>query len=477
MPVCSRALSLRPPKKGQHRVSRRVQTALRDKSATAACTFSLLLSVALEKLTRKSDQPHERENNVKVIIVGAGIGGLTLALMLHKRGIECDVYESVREIKPLGVGINLLPHAANEMNQLGLLDALSSRAVLTSALHYYNKHGQTIWQEPRGLAAGYPVPQLSIHRGELQMLLAKAVQDRLGPQHLHTGMSFETMEQNDAGIVATFHDRNNDRREQVRADVLIGADGIHSAVRKMFYPQGDKFRFSGRILWRAVTLAAPYLDGRTMFMAGYQDQKFVAYPLASSAADGGKAPINWIAELKVDAHDLPATDWNRMVDKSVFADAFKSWKWDWIDIPALIDGTEAIYEFPLVDKDPLPRWSHGSASLIGDAAHPLYPIGSNGSAQAILDARHMADKLQEVQAKGQKSIELALKEYEADRLPTTTGIILKNRLNGPEQVMQLAHERAPGGFKHIHDVVPESELQEISLRYKRAAGFDPKALK
>lgn len=414
---------------------------------------------------------------MKVIIVGAGIGGLSLALMLHKHGIECDVYESVRAIKPLGVGINLLPHAANEMKQLGLLEALSAKAVLTSALHYYNKHGQTIWQEARGLAAGYPVPQLSIHRGELQMLLAKAVQDRLGAQHLHTGLSFESLIQDGAGVAATFHNRNKDCREQVRADVLVGADGIHSAVRKVFYPQGDEFRFSGRILWRAVTLADPYLDGKTMFMAGYQDQKFVAYPLAPTADSGGKTPINWIAELKVDSKDLPATDWNRIVDKSVFAEHFKTWKWSWIDIPALIDGAQTIYEFPLVDKDPLPRWSHGNATLIGDAAHPLYPIGSNGSAQAILDARYLADKLSEVQVKGQKSIELALKEYEADRLPTTTGIILKNRLNGPEQVMQLAHERAPEGFKHIHDVVPESELQEISLRYKRLAGFDPKALK
>lgn len=414
---------------------------------------------------------------MKVIIVGAGIGGLTLALMLHKRGIECDIYESVRELKPLGVGINLLPHAANEMRQLDLLDTLSARSVLTSALHYYNKHGQTIWEEPRGIAAGYPVPQLSIHRGELQLLLAQAVRERLGANRLHLGMAFESLQQDSHGVTAMFNNRNNGGCEQVRADVLVGADGIHSAVRKAFYPTGDEFQFSGRILWRAITYAEPYLDGKTMFMAGYQDQKFVAYPLAATPQAGGKTPINWIAELKVDADDLPATDWNRIVDKSVFADRFKTWNWSWIDIPALIDGAEAIYEFPLVDKNPLPRWSFGHATLIGDAAHPLYPIGSNGSAQAILDARRIAESLQEVNEKGQKSITLALKEYEADRLPTTTGIILRNRLNGPEQVMQLAHERAPNGFAHIHDAVSEQELQEVSLRYKRLAGFDPSMLK
>ena len=414
---------------------------------------------------------------MKAIIVGAGIGGLALALMLHKRGIACQVFESVRELKPMGVGINLLPHAANELDQLDLLELLSGHSVQTSALHYYNKFGQSIWAEPRGLAAGYPVPQLSIHRGQLQLLLADVVRQRLGADALHTGMAFESLKQDAEGITAFFRNRRDNSLEEVRADVLIGADGIHSAVRAQFYPANDPFLYSGRILWRAVTYAQPYLDGKTMFMAGNPDQKFVAYPIADDGAKPGKTPINWIAELSVPAPDLSTADWNRVVDKNVFADQFQDWRWSWIDIPALIDGAETIYEFPLVDKDPLPRWTHGRATLIGDAAHPLYPIGSNGSAQAILDARCVADHLLRHQQKKVRSIEAALKEYEADRLPPTTGIILRNRLNGPEQVMQLAHERAPQGFKHIHDVVSQAELDEISMRYKRLAGFDPKALK
>ena len=414
---------------------------------------------------------------MKVIIAGAGIGGLALALMLHKRGIECDVYESVREIKPLGVGINLLPHAAGELEQLGLLQTLADNAVATSALHYYNVHGQTIWQEARGLAAGYPVPQLSIHRGTLQLLLAAAVRERLGAHRLHTGMAFESLEQDTSGVTAHFRRRNDGGPQAVRADVLVGADGIHSAVRKAFYPRGDAFRFSGRILWRAITYAPPYLDGRTMFMAGYQDQKFVAYPLADDGRRPGLVPVNWIAELSVQGRDLPATDWNRVVDKSVFNRPFQGWKWPWVDIPALIDGAQTIYEFPLVDKDPLPRWSHGRATLMGDAAHPLYPIGSNGSAQAILDARSLAERLHETLSGRHRSIEMALKEYEAERLPPTTGIILRNRLNGPEQVMQMAHERAPGGFADINEVIPQAELEEVSMRYKRLAGFDPSRLK
>lgn len=415
---------------------------------------------------------------MKVIIVGAGIGGLTLALMLHKRGIECEVFESVRELKPLGVGINLLPHAATELKDVGMLETLQANAVETSALHYYNRFGQSIWQEPRGLAAGYAVPQLSIHRGRLQLLLAEAVRERLGADKLHTGKAFESLTQDADGVTALFRDRsNNGAAVEVRGDVLVGADGIHSAVRKGFYPDRDEFRFSGRILWRAVTYTRPYLDGRTMFMAGYQDQKFVAYPIVDEAAPAGTVAINWIAELSVPEDRVSYTDWNQVVDKSVFASEFQSWKWPWIDIPALIDGTEAIYEFPLVDKDPLPRWTHGKATLMGDAAHPLYPIGSNGSAQAILDARCLADRLLETVQKHHRNVEAALKEYEAERLPATTGIILRNRLNGPEQVMQMAHERAPDGFAHINDVIPQEVLEEVSLRYKRAAGFDPSKLK
>lgn len=413
---------------------------------------------------------------MNVIIVGAGIGGLTLALMLNEKGIDCDIFESVRELKPLGVGINLLPHAVTELEQLGLLGVLSATAVPTSALHYYNEHGQLIWQEPRGLDAGYAVPQLSIHRGELQLLLADTVCRRLGSNRLHTGMAFESLAQDAHGVTAVFRNRSDGSTHEVRGDVLIGADGIHSSVRRSFHPQHDGLRFSGRMLWRAVTECAPYLDGKTMFMAGHQDQKFVAYPISESLRRQGRSLVNWIAELRIPSAELPTTDWNRKVDSSLFADRFKSWHWDWIDIPSVINGAQAIYEFPLVDKDPLPGWTKGRAALLGDAAHPMYPIGSNGSAQAILDARYLTERLEAASPGKLGSVELALKEYEAERLPITAGIVLRNRLNGPEQVMQIAHERAPQGFAQIHDVVSQAELTEIAARYKRLAGFDPAKL-
>ncbi|WP_434645938.1 flavin-dependent oxidoreductase [Achromobacter piechaudii] len=413
---------------------------------------------------------------MQIVIAGAGIGGLTLALMLHRRGIDCRIYESAQELRPLGVGINLLPHAVSELEQLGLLPALAECAIETSQLHYYNKFGQAIWREPRGLQAGYPLPQFSVHRGQFQMLLAQTVRERLGADAIVTGMALEAAEQDADGATAVFRRRADGSTQRVRGDILVGADGIHSALRRQLHPVGDEPRFSGRMLWRAVTEADPYLDGRSMFMAGHQDQKFVCYPISEPLRQQGRSLINWIAELSVPDAELSATDWNRQVDKSVFADRFASWRWDWIDIPAIIDGAQAIYEFPLVDRDPLPRWTRGRLTLLGDAAHPMYPIGSNGSAQAILDARCLSDWLAQAEKGSVRTPEIALLEYEAERLPRTAGIVLRNRLNGPEQVMQMAQERAPQGFTDINDVIAQEELAAVSLRYKQLAGFDPAAL-
>jgi 2-polyprenyl-6-methoxyphenol hydroxylase-like FAD-dependent oxidoreductase len=418
------------------------------------------------------DLKNSMETDMKVAIAGAGIGGLTLALMLHERGIEVDVYEAVSEIRPLGVGINLLPHASQQLCQLGLESCLAEQGVETSTLAYFNKFGQEIWREPRGRAAGYDTPQFSIHRGELQMTLLQTAVDRLGAGRIHQGHAFKAFEQVADKVISTFVRQPDQAQVQVESDLLIGADGIHSAVRRFLYPQGDQPRFSGRMLWRAVTEAEPYMDGRSMFMAGHQDQKFVCYPISEPLRRQGRSLINWIAELRVPNGELPKSDWNRKVDKAVFSKPFDSWKWGWIDIPALIAGAEVVYEFPLVDRDPLPRWSFERVTLMGDAAHPMYPIGSNGSAQAILDARYLADCLT-----GEADALYALREYEAERLPRTTGIVLRNRMNGPEQVMQLAETRAPQGFSDVTEVIPRSELEAIAMRYKRLAGFDKDSLR
>lgn len=407
-----------------------------------------------------------------VIIVGGGIGGLVAALSLHRAGVPVRVYESAREIRALGVGINLLPHAVRELTVLGLAERLAQVGVPTADLAYFTKHGHRIWLEPRGLAAGYRWPQYSIHRGRLQMLLLEALRERLGEHAVLTGHHLESFEERDGRVTARFIDRCAGSFATVHADALIGADGIHSVVRKVFYPDEGAPRFSGRILWRAVTESAPFLTGRSMIMAGHANQKFVAYPISPETLSRGRSLVNWIAELNVGDDEAPMRrDWNRLADKAVFQPAFQSWRFEWLDVPALIAGAAEVFEFPMVDRDPLPRWTFGRVTLLGDAAHPMYPIGSNGASQAILDAGALAAALCR-----EGDIPSALAAYEAARRGPTSELVLSNRRNGPEQVMQLVEERAPNGFERLDDVASQAELEEIANRYKRVAGFDPETL-
>ncbi|MEX2130153.1 MAG: FAD-dependent monooxygenase, partial [Pseudohongiellaceae bacterium] len=326
--------------------------------------------------------------NDTVIIAGAGPVGLTLALLLHQQGRNVRVYEAVTGIRPLGVGINLLPHSVRVLSQLGLGAALDGTAIRTSALHYYNKFGQQIWAEPRGLDAGYQFPQYSIHRGELQLLLLKEVQQRIGPDALVTGHKLcGWQSQGDSiHIDFTLSDRSNAKTQtiSVTGACLIAADGINSTARKIVYPDEGPPIYGGRILWRGVTRADPFLDGRTMFMAGHRDCKFVAYPIAR--LPDGRVLTNWIAELSVPEYSQDIQDWNKQVAIEVFKGPFQGWRFPWVDIPALIEQAERVYEFPLSDRNPLPRWTFDRMTLIGDAAHPMYPIGSNGASQGILDA-------------------------------------------------------------------------------------------
>ena len=409
---------------------------------------------------------------MKVLIVGAGIGGLTTALCLHKAGFEVEVYEATSEIQALGVGINLLPHAVRVLTNLGLLKKLQKLAVETSELCYFNKFGQKIWQEPRGKFAGYKWPQLSIHRGKLQMVLLEAAKAQIGKNNIHTGHQLTYCENNSGKVSATFLRKNEDLLiHSFYADILIGADGIHSAVRKLFYPDEGSPKFSGIILHRGTSLAKPFLSGSSMIMAGNAAQKFVAYPISPNLDKNGNQLINWIADLRVIKAQMAARDWNRKADKEKLLAAFKDWKFDWIDAPALINDAEAIYEFPMSDHDPLPRWSFGRITLLGDAAHPMYPIGSNGASQAILDAEALANSLTQY-----KDPTKALQSYDEARRPATASVVLQNRQMGPEQVMQIVEDRAPGGFKNLDDVISKKELEEVAARYKKLAGFDKEEL-
>ena len=409
---------------------------------------------------------------MNVLIAGGGIGGLTLALALHRQGIECRVFEAASAFQPLGVGINLLPHSVRVLTLLGLEERLAATAIETAELVYYSKHGQRIWAEPRGRAAGYRWPQYSIHRGELQMALLAAARERLGPENVLAGHALESFTQEGDQVSANFIDRRTGSPvTTVEGDLLVGADGIHSTVRGHFYPGEKQPKFSGRLLWRGTTRTSPFLTGRSMIIAGHASQKFVAYPISPSLAARGHSLVNWVAELTVGGDAEPPRDWNREVPIAKFLPAFESWRFDWLDVPALIQGAAAVYEFPMSDRDPVDRWSFGRVTLLGDAAHPMYPIGSNGASQAILDAASLSEAL-----KRESSIESALAAYEAERLEPTSRIVLANRGQGPESVMQTVEERAPNGFERLDDVISAAELEQAASAYKQIAGFDRDSL-
>ncbi|WP_314094539.1 flavin-dependent oxidoreductase [Microbacterium foliorum] len=404
---------------------------------------------------------------MKIIIIGAGIGGLATAVSLHEAGLrDVIVYERSAAIRGLGVGINLLPHALRELTELGIADTIAELGVEPRTLAYYNRVGQPIWSEPRGLAAGYRWPQLSVHRGRLQLALRDLAEARLAEPIRLDHRLIDIVRNDDGTETARFATGGGTVEDT--ADVIIGADGIHSALRALRYPAEGAPPWSGLTLWRGVTRIPAFLDGRTMIMAGDGEQKFVAYPLGPVDPDG-RVPVNFIAERR--ASGSGDADWNRAVDPAPIAELFRDWRFDWLDVPAAIATADEILEYPMVDRDALPQWTFGRTTLLGDAAHAMYPNGSNGGSQAILDARTLAFHL--ATAEG---IDEALAAYEQARRPAMTALLAGTRATGPERVMQLARERAPHGFVDIDDVIPYAEREQIAADYKTSAGFLPEIL-
>ena len=410
------------------------------------------------------------QNPLNIVISGGGIGGLTAALALHAQGHHVTVCEATAQLKPLGVGINLLPHAVAVLADLGLLPALRAVAVETSALVFANRHGQTIYRDARGLDAGYSQPQLSIHRGRLQLKLWAEGLARLGADRLRAGQRIVAARQDGDQTVAELRHADGTASE-LRADVLIAADGIHSALRRQFYPTEGAPRWNGMMMWRGTSIARPFLDGRTMVQAGHRRAKFVVYPIAPPAADGTQL-INWICDRRLREDGIgggltaPAReDWSKPGSLDDLLPTFGNWHFDWLDVPGLIRGATQLLEWPMVDRDPLPRWRHGRITLLGDAAHPMYPIGSNGATQAILDAAAITSQL----GKG-LGVEQALADYEDERRPLCAKIVEMNRQEGLDAILDMVEERAPDGFERLQDVIDPVEVAALVQRYKAAAG-------
>lgn len=397
-----------------------------------------------------------------VLIAGGGVGGLALALMLHQRGVGCTVLEAAAEVKPLGVGINTLPHAIHELAALDLLPALDGVGIRTRELRYLNRFGQEIWKEPRGIWAGHEVPQFSIHRGHLHQVLWQAAEARLPKGALLNDARLQNFTQSAHGITAHLMDGRS-----LSGDVLIGADGIHSAIRAALHPDDGGIRWNGIQMWRGAVEWPAFEGGDTMIVAGDMKEKLVLYPIGAGAT--AATPLtNWVVCAQIgDASKPPPRreDWSRPGQLDEVLAHVARFRIPFLDVAALVRATPEFWEYPMCDRDPLPFWTQGRVTLMGDAAHPMYPVGSNGASQAVLDARCLADLL------ASHAPEAALAAYAAERLPKTAEIVRANRKGGPERVVDEVSARAPDGFARLEDVISREEIAAIAGGYAQMAGF------
>jgi 5-methylphenazine-1-carboxylate 1-monooxygenase len=407
-----------------------------------------------------------------VIVIGGGIGGLSFALALHQQGIRCRIFEAAPQVKPLGVGLNLLPHAMRDLAGLGLEKALLARGIETGEYCFYTRHGQLVYREPRGRAAGYDVPQVSVHRADLHGVLLDAVAERLGPGAVELGKKCVAVDQDgDAAIVSFVDTVSGQALPPVRGRVAIACDGVHSVARKTFHPKEAVPRYQGSTQYRGATVWKPFLTGRSMvYMGTIETGKLIIYPMRDNVDGQGNQLINFVIELQ--RLKEQERDWNRQSDVNEFIDHFEHARFDWLDIPGVLRAADVILEYPMVDQDPLPFWTSGRITLLGDAAHPMMPRGSNGSAQAIIDGVTLAALL-----KGADDWAAALKEYEARRLKATGDVVLANREIAPDAILRVVEERTGGQpFKDINDVISNDELVQWQERYRQVAGFSKSAL-
>jgi 5-methylphenazine-1-carboxylate 1-monooxygenase len=401
-----------------------------------------------------------------IAIIGGGIGGLTLALALRQHGIPCRVYESAPEVRELGVGITLLPHAMRELTALGLGETLASQGIENRESCFFNRFGQLIYAEPRGRAAGYPVPEVGIHRGRAHLTLWRAALDRLGAPRVLTDHQCVALDQSERGVTLHFRSTaTGTARASVTADIAIACDGVNSVVRRQFYP-GEELCFGGINTWRGVTRAKPFLTGRSYVRVGsIQNGNLVIYPIIDDVDDEGQQLINWTVQVAQPGYDR--NDWNKPGRLEDFLPMFAGWSFDWLDVPSLLRRSDVIFEYPMVDRDPVDRWTFGRVTLLGDAAHPMYPRGSNGAAQAILDARALADCLA---AGGEPPA--ALQAYEARRSGPTARVVRTNREHPPDYLIRRVEELVGDvPFEDLDRHITRAELQRLSDDYKRIAGF------
>jgi 5-methylphenazine-1-carboxylate 1-monooxygenase len=404
-----------------------------------------------------------------VLVAGGGIGGLSVALTLHQIGVACVVLESVACLKPLGVGINLQPNAVRELYELGIgPEQLDAIGVQTKEWALVGLNGNDVYSEPRGLLAGYKWPQYSVHRGGLQMLLYRAAVERLGADSIRLGSEVKGYRNRSdgAGVSAQVRTSNGETLE-IDGSLLIGADGLHSAVRAQMHPDQPPIQWGGAIMWRGTTPGAPIRSGASFVGLGTNRQRVVFYPISRPDPATGLATINWIAEITVDnTSGWTHSDWNRKVEVDVFIEHFEDWDYEWLDVPAMLRGADEVFEYPMIDRDPVPTWADGNVALLGDAAHVMYPTGSNGASQAVVDARVLGAAMLEHGVTSQ-----ALRAYDAQLCADISAVVLRNRGAGPFGLLNLLDERCGSVFDDIDTVIPRAEREDFMRRYQAAAGF------
>lgn len=401
-----------------------------------------------------------------IAIIGGGICGLALALNLHRLGLSCTVHERAPEVKELGVGITVLPHAMREFTALGIGDELQKAGIENVESCFFNRFGQLIYKEPRGKFAGYQYPEVGIHRGRLHMILYKKALSELGPERILTDRDCVGVEQDEDGVTLAFRETSSGHMlAPVRARCAIACDGVNSAIRRAFYPD-EQMAFAGINTWRGVTRRKPILTGRSYLRVGsILTGKIVIYPIIDNVDGDGNQLINWMAEIKTDS--VEKNDWNKPGRLQDFYDIYKDWRFDWLDIAEMIRNADQILEYPMVDKDPVSRWTFGRITFAGDAAHPMYPRGSNGAAQAAIDARTLGDCL-----KTHADPRAALNAYEDARLAPTAKVVRTNR-EFPPDFINIKVEELVGDkpFDDLDKYITQDELRALSENYKKIAGF------
>lgn len=407
-----------------------------------------------------------------VLIAGGGIGGMALALTLHQIGVPCLVLEAVADLQPMGVGINLQPNAVRELYDLGFDDGTLDRiGVPAREWALVGRNGNDVYAEPRGLLAGYRWPQYALHRGQLQMTLYDAVCERLGRGAVRLGHRVTGYRQQADGVSAVVEIRDG-RQLEIDGALLIAADGLHSAVRAQMYPAQPPIQWGGAVMWRGTTTGRPIRTGASFVGVGSLRHRVVLYPITPPDPVTGMATINWIAEITMDnAQGWTQGDWTRRVALEEFIHHFEDWNYGWLDVPAMLRGAREIYEYPMIDRDPVPSWVDGHVALLGDAAHVMYPVGSNGASQAIVDARVLGAAML---AHGVGAA--ALQAYDQKLCADVSALVLRNRGAGPFGILGLVDERCGGVFDDIDQVIPAAEREAFMARYKAAAGFAIEAL-